>query len=291
MEEQLCRWVADRGIAGAEMIAPVKAGLGDTTLWRISRSGGEDDLLIRMFAAGADDAASGELIAMKAAARHGVPVPVVLLAGEMDGRPVLVTTWCPGEPATVALQRSPPDARRIGVAMGEELGRLHRVTAPDGLAPAGRWIARGGKALAPIRRRLERGPDADRLLHLDYHANNVLMADGNVSAIIDWANALPGPPHMDLARSRSIIGAIKVGGLFPAELVTALDRLAEGLAEGHASVLGPDSHPELSAAWGMAMTVDDLTGHLGKPGSWVTPAVIDRLRDERDRLVEAAMEK
>jgi hypothetical protein len=39
----------------------------------------------------------------------------------------------------------------------------------------------------------------------------------------------------------------------------------------------------------MAMTVDDLTGHLGKPEGWVTPALLDTLRRERDALIAAAL--
>lgn len=289
MEERIRDWLAKRGFPKPGSITPVKAGLGSTTLWKISRSAGEVDLLVRVFAAGAEDAAARERVAMEAAARHDVPAPGVALADELDGQPVLVTTWCPGETVLQALQRSPGDAYRIGVAMGEALGGLHLITAPDDLAPADRWIDRGGEALRPIRDQLERVPHADRLLHLDYHPDNVLIDNGEVSGLIDWANTLPGPPHMDLARSRAILQSVRVGRLMPAEMATVLDEFEEGLVAGHSEIIGPDPHLELSAAWGVAMTVDDLAGQVGKPGSWVTEAVIGWLREDRDRLIGAAI--
>jgi aminoglycoside phosphotransferase (APT) family kinase protein len=199
---------------------------------------------------------------MEAAARHDVPAPEVLLAEEMDGQPVLVTTWCPGEPALQALERSPGDAHRIGMAMGGSLGRLHQIAAPDGLAPPDRWIDRGGDAL---------------------------IDNDEVAGIIDWENTLPGPPHMDVARSRAILRSVRIGKLMPAAMMTALDEFEEGLVAGHASVVGADPHPELSTAWGMAMTVDDLAGQAGKPESWVTGDLVEELREKRDRLIEAVI--
>ena len=289
MKERIRTWLAEHGFTEARSIAPVKAGLGDTTLWRISHPAGDSDLLVRIFTTGKDDAAARERVAMEAAARHDVPAPEVLLAEEMDGQPVLVTTWCPGEPALQVLERSPGDAHRIGMAMGGSLGRLHQIAAPDGLAPPAHWIDRGGEALTPIRHHLERAPDADRLLHLDYHPANVLIDNDEVAGIIDWENTLPGPPHMDVARSRAILRSVRIGKLMPAAMMTALDEFEEGLVAGHASVVGADPYPELSTAWGMAMTVDDLAGQVGKPESWVTGDLVEELRRKRDQLIEAVI--
>lgn len=291
MEQRIAAWAAGRlGIRSGEVV-PVAAGLGATDLWRICRSDGPHDLLVRRFAAGADAMARRELLAMRAARAGGVPVPEVLACDMLDGRPVLVITWCDGVPAIEALESSPGDARRIGFLMGEALGRLHLVAAPAGLAPAGAWITRGGSALAPLQAALEAVPNADRLLHLDYHPHNVLMTADTVEVdgVIDWTNTLPGPPHMDLARSRAILTCAAAGMEMPQARLDLMHRFSDGVLEGHARVARPDPHPALSAAWGMAMTVDDLAGHLDKSGSWVTPALLTSLGRERDALIATAL--
>jgi aminoglycoside phosphotransferase (APT) family kinase protein len=217
-------------------------------------------------------------------------VPEVVSADVLDGRPVLLLTWLEGVPAREALLAAPAGAAAIGERLGETLGRINRVTAPNGLAPAGEWIERGGPALAPLRDRLQRVPNAARLIHLDFHPLNVLMASGEVIGVIDWTNTLSGPPHMDLARSRAILRvAATVMREQPgfAEVVGAGEA---GLVAGHWRVAGPDPHPALSEAWGLAMTIEDIAGHVGKPGSGVTPALLDAFRQERNTLIETVLE-
>jgi aminoglycoside phosphotransferase (APT) family kinase protein len=60
---------------------------------------------------------------------------------------------------------------------------------------------------------------ADRIIHLDLHAENVLIgADGPV--VIDWSNAIEGPPDFDVAVSALIMAEIAVDPAHPlADLV------------------------------------------------------------------------
>ncbi|MDQ3541925.1 MAG: phosphotransferase, partial [Chloroflexota bacterium] len=262
-----------------------------TELWRVRRAPDADDLLLRRFEGGDGAIARREALAMGAARAHDVPVPAVLTSDTLDNRPVLLTTWCDGISAFESIAASPAVARSIGELLGEMLGRLHRVAAPDGMALPDAWITRGGPALVPLRSQLERVPNAGRLLHLDFHPRNVLMTPDTVEGVIDWTNTLTGPPHMDLARSRAILRAVVAGGALPDGMLDALHAYEAGLVEGHARVAGTDPHPELSAAWGLAMTVEDLSGHLGKPGSWVTPSLLDTLRQERDALIAEAVKE
>ena len=170
--------------------------------------------------------------------------------------------------------------------MGEALGRLHKVVAPEPLRVwRGAWIAKGGPALAPLGRLLETVPDQERLLHLDYHPNNVFVEGGSVTAIIDWENALAGPPHMDLARSRAILRAISLRAETLPEQRHAIAELERGLVDGHARVAGADPHPALSAAWGLSMTIDDLTAQMGKPGMPFGREVLAALEAERDARI------
>lgn len=285
MDEQVRAWLVRNGFPEDHDLTPMQPGLGATTLWKVSQPPPAAPLVVRLFRDGSGAAADREYLAMRAAMEHQLPVPTVIARDQIDGRPVMITTFAPGLPAAKLLRENPESARHIGAMMGRELGRLHQVAAPPDLAPSDQWIERGGDALASMRPLLEPVPHQDRLLHLDYHPNNILMANGEITAIVDWENALPGPPHMDLARSRAIVQSAKLGGLFPAELGAMLDQFESGLVDGHREVVGPDPLPELSAAWGLSMAVDDLTGHLGKPDSWVTEDILDRLRDMRDASI------
>ncbi len=288
MRARLQDWLIDSGFPNAIEVAPMRRGLGGTELWSFLPSPGMPRLVIRLFPSGADAAAGREATAMAAAAEHGVPVPAIVLTASVDDRPVLVTTFASGEPVTVAIGRHPERARAIGLAYGAALGRLNEVHAPDQQALQHRsWIDRGGPALAPIHPLLQRLHVRDRLLHLDAHPNNVLIDGSSISAIIDWENTMAGPPQMDLARTLALLRAARWGGMIPEVLQPALDQLECGVVEGHPLIIGADPHPQLSTAWGMGMTIDDLTNHLGRPDSWVTEEVLARLKAEQERALSA----
>lgn len=289
MEQRIAEWVQRETGTPVREVLPVAVGLGDTELWRVHRAPETGDLLVRRFAFGAEATARREMAAMRAAHAHGVPVPMVLACDVLDERPFLLTGWCDGQTASEAIATSPASARSIGMLLGETLGTIHRVPAPEGLASADAWITRGGPALTRLRSRLDAVPNADRLLHLDFHPLNVMIAAGKMTGVIDWTNTMTGPPHMDLARSRAILRAVSRGMTMTSVRREGLTAYEAGLVEGHARVAGSDPHPALSAAWGLAMTVDDLAGHLGKPGVWVTPGFLETLRDERNALIAAAL--
>ncbi|HEX2282026.1 MAG TPA: phosphotransferase, partial [Thermomicrobiales bacterium] len=276
MQESIRDWLVQAGFPEEIELAPLGSGLGSTTLWTFVPAPNAAPLLARVFREGGERVANREYLAMRAAAAHGIPVPTVVTRGVVSNRPLLVTTFAAGTPVSQALVEDPRRVHELGVRMGEAMGRLHQVVAPEGLVPrADAWIDRGGPALAPIRPLLATIPNGDRLLHLDYHPDNVLVDGRTVTAIIDWENTMAGPPHIDLARTRAILHAAKVSGRLPEGQQVAVDRLVDGIVQGHATVIGPDPHPALSAAWASAMTADDLAGHLGKPGSWITEAFLD----------------
>ena len=125
------------------------------------------------------------------------------------------------------------------------------------------------------------------MLHLDYHIHNVLLHHDRIAGIIDWENTLAGPPHMDLARTRAILRAAVLGDLVPVQQHETLAQFERGLVAGHARVIGDDPFPELSAAWGLAMTVEDLSRQMAKSGSPITRALVERMAEERDGLIRA----
>lgn len=228
---------------------------------------------------------------MSTASRHGLPVPSIVVRGAVDRWPILVTSFAEGELADRQLALQPTQPQAIGRVLGETLGALHRITAPDGVSRSGEWVDRAGIAIEPIRECLVAVEHQDRLIHLDFHPRNVMLQDGRVTGVLDWENALAGPPHMDLARSRAILRVAVLGILeapMPADVIEAFER---GLNEGHESVAGTDPHPELSAAWGLAMTVEDVLKHTRKPGVAFDREALKQIETERDAAIVIAGER
>lgn len=289
MQDELRAWLIESGYPTVVDLARMTGGLGGNEMWTFAPAPDTSPLVARIFREGGFAAADREALAMDAAADHGIPVPSAITRGTIANRPVLVTPFIAGVPAGHVIAADPGHAHAVGLTMGETLGRLHEITAPQGLAHPGAWLDRGGPALAPLRHLLESVPNQHRLLHLDYHPLNVMMHEGILTGVIDWENAQPGPPHMDLARSRAMLRAIFIGNLSPGIDPGVFTQYEQGLVEGHTRVIGDDPHPALSAAWGMGMTADDLSRQVGKPGGGITSELVAQLATERDALIAGVL--
>jgi aminoglycoside phosphotransferase (APT) family kinase protein len=290
LEGELRSWLAGAGFPGDLELTSLHRGLGSTVMWSFQPEPGAAPLVARLFGPGNDAGAEREYLAMEAAARHEVPVPAIVTRGVVGSRSLLVTTFVAGVPVAAALEAQPERALALGMAMGETMGRMHAVAAPAGLATrANAWIDRGGPALSPLRSLLSALPGQDRLLHLDYHPANVLVDGDRITGVVDWENTLGGPPHMDLARTLAILRAAVLGNLLPPHRHASVARFEEGMVAGHARVAGDDPAPALSAAWGLAMTVEDLAEQAGRPGSPIPRTLVDRLAEERDERLRVIL--
>src|SRR5689334_4854383 len=109
--------LAALGVADATELVPV-AGGWDTRLWRVERGGRRFGLGV--FRAEQAEICRREVVAMRAAAAGGVPVPGIEAEGGWQGRPALLLTWCRGRPLLDALVASPWRISRLG----REFGRL-----------------------------------------------------------------------------------------------------------------------------------------------------------------------
>jgi aminoglycoside phosphotransferase (APT) family kinase protein len=138
---------------------------------------------------------------------HRLPAPRVHDLVRHDQGDLLISEYVDGDGSTVD-----------GAELGGLVRRLH--DAPLPAAPALpraadvliERIARRGRAvehLAGLDLRLpapERLADAlplegrSSLLHMDLRPDNLLARGGAVAALVDWANALIGPPLLELAR-------------------------------------------------------------------------------------------
>lgn len=284
MQAHIREWLARSGFPADVEIASMTPGLGNTMLWRISGAGGPDYAL-RIFPPGNERTRDRETLGMRAVMTAGLPVPDVIRTTMIDNRPAMLTTFVPGTTVAVALAADSTSATAFGRELGTLLGEINRLPAPEGLAPPDRWLDRAGPAVAPLRDRLATLPHADRLLHLDFHPENVMMSDGDVTGVIDWTNTLPGPPHIDLGRSRAILQLIRMLPSVAPEVAAAVEDFATGLIDGHASIHGPDPAPDLTLAWGVATQCVDFAPQAELPESWVTPELLAQLEATRDALI------
>lgn len=104
-----------------------------------------------------------------------------------------------------------------------------------------------GRACASVHERLRDAP----VLHLDLHPYNVLVDDaGEVTGVIDWANAASGDPELDAARTWSILT------LDPAALALRAEPGWTALTDAWLEDL-----PDISAAaraWACRFMLEDL---------------------------------
>ena len=119
---------------------------------------------------------------------------------------------------------------------------------------------------------------------------NVLVADGRVSAVLDWANARVGDPRADLARMASILRFAPLDTGVPQSLENLVRRLfIAGWRRGYREVAGPVGGMAPFYAWAGAVMIRDLTPRLGRPDlPWLDGQFLDRVRQWADSWRERA---
>lgn len=274
--------LASLGFHNPARVAAVTGG-ADMAIWRVEQEG--VTYALRVFRPGQDATFWREVAAMRAAISHDLPAPPIEATGDWSERKVLLLRWMPGQTLENDLYAHPWLAWHLGVAFGRMQGSLHQIPAPpDLLAPSPSWIdwAEPDEAL---RQRLSAVTGAaTTLLHLDYHPRNVLVAQREVTAILDWTNARAGDPRADVARTASILRFGPLSGL-PAPLAAGVRRaLMAGWRHGYRSLAGPLLSMAPFYGWAGTLMVRDLSPRLGRPDlPWITPAFLARVQSWADR--------
>jgi aminoglycoside phosphotransferase (APT) family kinase protein len=188
----------------------------DASVWRADLVDGRT-VAVRLLRPGRH--ADGEVASLRLAADYGHPAPRVIATGRVCDREAIVMTWCAG--------RTMGDLLTDG-GDTDELGRLF------------------GRTHAVLHRRLD---DGTVMCHLDYQPFNVLVDDGEVTGIVDWANAHAGDRREDLAWTTVVLEFAP--SLLP-EVAPGLAQFVAAWRDGYATDLSfPDDAemaPFLAAA-------------------------------------------
>jgi hypothetical protein len=197
-------------------------------------------------------------------------------------------SWCAGQPLLDAVRARPWTAIPLGIAFGRVQAAIHTVSVPAHLRPADdAWIALAGPEEECLQAHLRSlALRSDALLHLDYHPLNVMVAGGRVSGVLDWANAKAGDPRADLARTVTILRLAPLPPHTPWPVMraaTLLRSLLElGWRAGYRRATGPEGalSQDLAPfyAWAGAMMARDLAPKVGRPGVWLRPEDLARIR-------------
>lgn len=179
-------------------------------------------------------------LAASSAAAAVLPVPAVLDRAEVGDMSAVLLEMLPGQPAADFARRSPGLARVAGQACGAVHALLAEVSAPAGLraVPASGRGTPAGQA---------------RVVHLDLHPFNILSgADGEVTGVLDWANAAAGDPDLDRARTWTILT------LDPAARARRDEPGWAALSDGWIESAALHDMPAAHRAWACAYMLSDL---------------------------------
>lgn len=269
-------------VTDAVAVERIHGGM-DTAVWRVERAGGVAAL--RVFRPEQAETAGREVVAIRAAASHGLPVPAVQAEGTWRDRPALLLDWREGRTLVPEVMARPELAEASAQAFGRMQARIHATPAPEKWRHhADEWLTWAGPAEVALQDRL-RALDLrrDALLHFDYHPNNVLFADGRVTGVLDWANAAAGDPRADLARTFVLLRFAPSVPELPPAIAALREVLIDLWRTSYERERGPLGDVTPFYAWAGAMTVRDLAAKIGRPGITLQAGDLDPLR----RQVEA----
>ncbi|HKY82923.1 MAG TPA: phosphotransferase, partial [Sphingobium sp.] len=163
--------------------------------------------------------------AARIAATIGLPTAAPRARVSVEGRPALVYPEITGRSLAVTIRKQPLSAARLLGEMATLHHAVHR-HAITGLRTVRSVLLTDidyGPAPAPLKRAaasyLQDLPDADRLLHGDFHIDNIVVRD-QALIILDWAKAAMGDPAADVVRSEMLMRF----GEGPADPITTLWR-------------------------------------------------------------------
>lgn len=272
--------LASLNITDAGQVQPLTGGF-DTAIWRVMWH--DQPYALRVFRPEQKPVSEREVAAMQAAAAGGIAVPQVIKQGTWEDRPVLLLSWITGKTLRDQLMAQPYRLWQLGTAFGRTQAAIHQLSAPAGM-DATQWIEWAGDEPELKARLYDLPSRRTALLHLDYHPLNVMADGGQISGVLDWANARAGDPRADFARTYSIL-RVEVYTPGNDSLAIAIMRraLERAWRTGYVQAGGQLDEMALFYAWAGAAMIRDLSPRIGKPGFWLQDHHLDPVRQWRDR--------
>lgn len=230
--DELAAWLSDE-VGEPVVVGPVRrtaAGLSrENWVFDATWSGRTHALIARRDPPGSvlETDRAHEAAVLRALEGTDVPAPTLRwadVAGRRFGRPALVMDLVPGVCDLFVLDGDGPAGDRAALArrLYAELARIHRVDwraaglgaclDDPGAEAAVRAVDHWERVLGEVQldpepelrlvigwlRDHARGNDVTTLVHGDFKPGNLLVEDGEVTAVLDWETAHLGDPHEDL---------------------------------------------------------------------------------------------
>ena len=268
----------------------VLAGGWDNHLWRFATHDGAAHVLRVYREAGpsAEARAANEAAAMQAAGVVGVPVAVNESIGIFEGAPAFVQSLVPGRTLLDAIKHRPWRLAASAREFGALQARIHRGEPGDAVRRIDAANARVAIGAGPLADALAGEARIDALCHLDYHPLNVL-AQGGITAVLDWTNAAFTDRRADLAFTETALLRIPLPPSPINPLLTAIRRpLHRHWREGYRSEAGDFPLTPLFQAASVVMFLADLEGAVREGRGWASAADVETMRAEGDRLLRLA---
>jgi aminoglycoside phosphotransferase (APT) family kinase protein len=272
--------LASLGITDNIQARPLNGGF-DTGMWRVCWR--DQPYALRVFRPQQASVCEREVAVMQAASGGGIPVPQVIRQGMHEAYPVLLLSWVKGRMLRDELFARPHLFWRLGTAFGRMQAAVHAISAPAHIDSTA-WIEWAGDEPELKARLYDLPARASALLHLDYHPLNVMADGGQITGVLDWANARAGDPRADFARTYTILRVEPITPIGDHAVLAVMRRLLErAWRTGYTQAGGRLDDMALFYAWAGAAMIRDLSPRAGKPGFWLQDQHLDGVRAWRDQ--------
>ena len=253
--ETIARHTGASSLSFALPLQPLEGGFSGQGIYAFRLedppAGFAGDLVLRLMQD--DDRSRRESVIQAAVAELGFPTPGVRLAGEGGGAlgvPFLIMDRARGGSLLVGLRgREKARAfRRIPVHLAAVMARLHELS-PEAIQKrlTDRGWASDAIGVDSVLREIESltrpvgiesfeaglnwlhsqrpEPAAACLCHGDLHPQNLMLADGEVTAVLDWTNARIAEPILDVVYTAQLLEQMPIAvPWLPRPLIDALGR-------------------------------------------------------------------